>query len=41
MEQAMQLDIIDSFAAFEALEANWKAVYAADPEAHYFLSWAG
>ncbi|MCB1911844.1 MAG: GNAT family N-acetyltransferase [Rhodocyclaceae bacterium] len=35
----MQLDIIDSFAAFEALEANWKAVYAADPEAHYFLSW--
>ena len=39
MEQAMQLDIIDSFAAFEALEANWKAVYAADPEAHYFLSW--
>ena len=35
----MRLDVIDTFAAFEALEQHWNAVYAADPEAHYFLSW--
>lgn len=35
----MALDVIDTFAAFEALEHDWNAVYAADPEAHYFLSW--
>ncbi len=35
----MNLDVIDSFAAFEQLEAEWNAVYAADPEAQYFLSW--
>ena len=35
----MHLDVIDSFSAFEALEQDWNAIYAADPEAQYFLSW--
>ena len=35
----MNLDTIDNFADFEKLESTWNAVYAADPDAHYFLSW--
>ena len=39
MSHAMHLDVIDTLAVFEACERNWDAVYAADPDAHYFLSW--
>lgn len=35
----MHVDIIDSFETLTALKPNWEAVYDADPEAHYFLSW--
>jgi len=35
----MQLDIIDSYPDFEKLRSNWDAVYDADPEAQFFLSW--
>lgn len=35
----MKVDVIDSFAAFEALRPNWNSVYAADPDANIFLSW--
>ncbi len=35
----MKIDVIEQFEAFDALKANWEAVYAADPEANLFLSW--
>jgi len=35
----MRVDVIDSKEALLELEANWNAVYDADPEAHLFLSW--
>lgn len=34
-----QIDVIESIEALDPLEANWTAVYAADPEAQFFLSW--
>ena len=36
----MRVDVIDSFDALAKLRGNWDAVYAADPEAQYFMSWA-
>src|SRR5262245_39179584 len=35
----MRVDIIDTPERLAAVEANWNAVYDADPEAHFFLSW--
>ncbi|TCR92829.1 GNAT family N-acetyltransferase [Rhizobium sp. BK376] len=35
----MHIDVIEDFDALEALRPNWDRLYAADPEAHYFLSW--
>jgi hypothetical protein len=35
----MHIDVIDRFSEFEARRHNWDAVYAADPEAQFFLSW--
>lgn len=35
----MHVDVIDHYSQFLDLEANWNAVYAADPEAQFFLSW--
>lgn len=35
----MKIDIIDSLDRFLALRRDWEAVYAADPEAQFFLSW--
>lgn len=35
----MNVDIIDTYARFEALKENWEGIYAADPEAQFFLSW--
>lgn len=35
----MHVDVIDNLPKFEAVRANWDAVYDADPEAHFFLSW--
>jgi CelD/BcsL family acetyltransferase involved in cellulose biosynthesis/Tfp pilus assembly protein PilF len=35
----MHVDIIESFAKLREVRANWDAVYDADPEAHFFLSW--
>ncbi|PBB79321.1 GNAT family N-acetyltransferase [Mesorhizobium sp. WSM3879] len=35
----MRVDVIDSFDALVELRDNWDAVYAADPEAQYFMSW--
>ena len=32
-------DVIDEFRDFDALRPNWDAVYEADLEAHFFLSW--
>ncbi|HUL07835.1 MAG TPA: hypothetical protein VLV76_16055, partial [Candidatus Acidoferrum sp.] len=34
----MRVDIIDNEKALRALAANWDAVYEADPEAHFYLS---
>src|SRR5262245_1448214 len=36
----MRVDVIDTAEKLAALEANWNAVYDADPEAHFFLSFA-
>jgi tetratricopeptide (TPR) repeat protein len=33
------VDIIDSFETLTEFRANWDAVYDADPEAQFFLSW--
>lgn len=35
----MRFEVIDSPEAFKGLQASWDAVYDADPEAHFFLSW--
>jgi Acetyltransferase (GNAT) domain len=35
----MQIDIIDNRDDLDRLERDWRAVYAADPQAHYFVSW--
>lgn len=35
----MHVDIVSAFDDLHALKDNWNAVYAADPEGHYFLSW--
>ena len=35
----MHVDIIDDFVKLRAARANWDAVYDADPDAHFFLSW--
>ncbi|RWM39452.1 GNAT family N-acetyltransferase [Mesorhizobium sp.] len=35
----MRMDVIDSFDALVQLRGEWDAVYAADPEAQYFMSW--
>ena len=35
----MHVDIVSAFDDLHALKDNWNEVYAADPEAHYFLSW--
>jgi hypothetical protein len=35
----MLVDVIDSFERFNRLRENWEAVYSADPEAQFFLSW--
>jgi CelD/BcsL family acetyltransferase involved in cellulose biosynthesis len=35
----MHVDLIDDFEAFERLRPNWEAVYAADPESQFFLTW--
>jgi CelD/BcsL family acetyltransferase involved in cellulose biosynthesis len=35
----MRVDIIDSAKALAGLRAEWEAVYEADPEAQFFLSW--
>ncbi|HEV2100049.1 MAG TPA: GNAT family N-acetyltransferase [Stellaceae bacterium] len=35
----MHIDVFDKFSEFDALRRNWEAVYEADPEAHFFLSW--
>jgi CelD/BcsL family acetyltransferase involved in cellulose biosynthesis/Tfp pilus assembly protein PilF len=34
----MRVDVIDTAEKLAALEANWNAVYDADPDAHFFLS---
>ena len=36
---AMQVDVIDNVDALSALKSDWEAVYAVDPEAHFFVSW--
>ena len=36
---AMRTDIIETYAQFEALRADWDRAYEADPEAQFFLSW--
>ncbi len=35
----MQVDVVKTYTEFEKLKLNWNAVYAADPEAQFFLSW--
>lgn len=35
----MQIDVIDRLEDFAELKDNWDTVYAADPEANFFLSW--
>lgn len=35
----MQIDVIDSLSVLSELKDNWDSVYAADPEARFFLSW--
>lgn len=35
----MLIDIIDDFASFERLKADWDDAYDADPDAQFFLSW--
>ena len=36
---SMQVDIIDSYDVLLGLKGDWEAVYQADPEANFFLSW--
>ena len=35
----MHIDIIDTVERFNGIRGNWDAVYDADPEAQFFLSW--
>lgn len=35
----MHIDTIDSLEGLTEISGNWDAVYEADPEAHFFLSW--
>ncbi len=35
----MQVDVIDDMDGFLRLREQWDAIYAADPEAQFFLSW--
>jgi len=35
----MYIDVIEELSDFDALRPAWDAVYEADPEAHFFLSW--
>jgi CelD/BcsL family acetyltransferase involved in cellulose biosynthesis len=35
----MQIDVVRDLDALRRLEADWRRVYAGDPEAHFFLSW--
>ncbi|HMN14977.1 MAG TPA: GNAT family N-acetyltransferase [Bellilinea sp.] len=35
----MHVEIIDNFQDFTQVKVNWDAVYEADPEAQFFLSW--
>lgn len=35
----MHIDMVRDLAALQQLEADWKRVYAADPEGQFFLSW--
>lgn len=35
----MHVDVIDTYERFESLRSNWDALYSADPEAQFFLSW--
>ena len=35
----MQIDIIDNFETLKKIQKNWNSVYAADPQAQFFLSW--
>jgi hypothetical protein len=35
----MRIEVIKTYEAFSKLEDDWEAVYAADPEAQFFLSW--
>jgi hypothetical protein len=35
----MQVDVVRGLAALRLLQADWDRVYAADPEAQFFLSW--
>lgn len=35
----MYIRVIDDFSDFAAVRGDWDAVYAADPEAQFFLSW--
>lgn len=35
----MQVDIIEDHDGLKRLEDDWQRVYAADPEAHFFMSW--
>jgi tetratricopeptide (TPR) repeat protein len=35
----MHIDIVESLEDLSRLRGDWDRVYAADPEAHYFLSW--
>jgi CelD/BcsL family acetyltransferase involved in cellulose biosynthesis len=35
----VRIDVVETREEFERLEANWNAVYDADPDAQFFLSW--
>ena len=36
----MKVDLVDRLEELAELEPAWNSLYAADPDAHYFLSWA-
>jgi CelD/BcsL family acetyltransferase involved in cellulose biosynthesis len=35
----VEVEVIRTYGAFEEVQRNWDAVYEADPEAQFFLSW--
>jgi len=35
----MHIDVIDTFSEYASVQNNWEAVYKADSEAQFFLSW--